>query len=242
MRTFKIILLILVLPLMTLKGQTAAEIVANHLKAIGGADAWNALSSMKATGKSKWGSFEIPFVMITLKDGSTRQDVTLQGLKMVTAYDAPSKTGWMINPFQGSKKAEKMNDEQVQSQQESGGIGGELLCYIEKGWKIELLDKEDVDGVECFKIMLTKASGSVTYFFIDSQSWYLIKTTTRTKYEDREIESETQYSDFQTVSGVVVAMSIDNYADGKLQGQTLIEKVEFNLSFPAEDFKMPVGN
>lgn len=239
MRNFSLLLVFLVLTAGNVLSQTADEIIKNHIKAIGGAEAWKAFSSVKYTGKSKWGSFEIPFTMVTTKDGSNRQDVTIQGLKMITAYDAKSQSGWMVNPFQGSKKAEKMNEEQIQSQKENGDLGGELLCYKEKGWQVELLDKDDVDGVECFKIMLTKSSGSVTYFFIDSQTWYIIKTTTRTKYEDREIESETQYSDFQTVNGVVVAMSTDTYAEGKLQGQTVFEKVEFNVVVPEADFKMP---
>lgn len=219
--------------------QTLDEIIANHIKAIGGAEAWKAFTSVKYTGKSKWGSFEIPFTMVGLKDGSNRQDVTLQGLKMITAYDAKTQTGWSINPFQGSKDAEKMNEEQIQSQKESPDMGGDLMCYKQRGWKVELLEKEDVDGVECFKIMLTKGSGSISYFFIDSQTWYLIKVSLRSKFQDREVESESQYSDFQTVNGVVVAMSWDSYAEGKLQGQTSFEKVEFNVDVPADDFKMP---
>lgn len=219
--------------------QSLDEIIANHLKAIGGVEKWRTFTSMKYTGKSKWGSFEIPFTQVQLKDGSNRQDVTLQGLKMITAYDAKTQTGWSVNPFQGSKDAQKMNEEQIQSQKENGEMAGDLACYKERGWKVELLDKEDVDGVECFKIMLTKTSGSISYYFIDGQSWYIIKVTTRTKYQDREFEGETQFSDFQTVNGVVIAMSTDTYAEGKLQGQTVFEKVEFDVVVPAEDFKFP---
>src|SRR3972149_9042379 len=98
----------------SLKAQTTDEIIANHLKAIGSLDAWRAFSSIRYTGSSKWGNFDIPFVQVSMKDGSNRNDVTIQGLKMITAYDAKTGIGWSINPFQGSKDAQKMNEEEIQ--------------------------------------------------------------------------------------------------------------------------------
>lgn len=219
--------------------QTADEIIASHLKAIGGVETWRSFSSVKYTGNSKWGSMEIPFVQISMKDGSNRNDVTIQGLKMITAYDSKTGIGWSINPFQGSKDATKMNEEELQGNKENGELAGDLACYKEKGWKVELLGKDDVDGVECFKLMLSKKSGTVFYYYIDTQTWYIIKVTAKVKFEDREFENDTQYSDFQTVNGVVVAFSTDNISNGQLQGQSVYTKVEFNVEVPAADFVMP---
>ncbi len=239
MQKLRLILLFLLAGTLASQAQTLDEIIANHTKAIGGLEKWRSFSSVKKTGQSKFGNFEIPFTEVETKEGSTRNDLTIQGLSMVQVFDAKTESGWSINPFQGSKEPRKMNEEQTQGNRERGDMAGDLTCYKEKGWRVEYLGTDDIDGVEAHKLMLTKKSGSITYYYVDSQSWLIIKTSVKMKFEDKEVEGDTQYSDFQTIDGVTIPMSVDNISNGQMQGQTIYSKVEFNVEVKPEIFVMP---
>jgi hypothetical protein len=236
-------LLPLVLVLFFLSGTAPAitldEIISNHLKAIGGKDSWKKIQSMKTSGKNLFGSFEFPFSQVVKRPGYSRLEVTIQGLTMVQAYDAKSQVGWMINPFQGSKEPRKMNEEQVKGFKDGLVIENELAVYKEKGWKAEYIGTDDLEGVEVYQIMIMKPDGDISYHFIDSETWLLLKTTSMVKFEDKEVESETQYSDFRTVNGIVMPFIIESMSGGKMVSQVKIDNVEFDIPLEEEKFVFP---
>ncbi len=220
------------------KSQTVEEIIAKHITAIGGKEKILAIKNMRTTTKSKFGTFEIPSVSLQCNDGSMHNETKFQGLSILQAYDAKTKIGWSVNPMQGDKKAQKMNEDDIKDMQE-GNVISEFVDYKERGATVEYLGKEDFEGDEVYKIMYTKKSGNIVYYFIDTQTNLILKTTAKIKNGEREFEAETNYSNYETVDGIILAKTTEFMNNGKLGGQVNIEKVEFNVTVDESILKMP---
>ena len=220
--------------------QTAEEIVDKNIKAMGGKDKLNAIKTMKMSGKLKVQGMELPMTMFLKKPNTMRSETTVQGMNIISAYDSKSKTGWMINPLSGDKKAQKMNQEQTTEMEDTGDMMvGPLTNYKEKGSTIELIGKEDLEGTEVYKIMLTKKNKDVVYYYIDSGSFLILKEASKIKFQDKEIEAETYYSNYKTINGITLATSSEQKSGGQLQEQITMDKIEFDVQMDDSLFAMP---
>jgi len=221
------------------QAQTVDEVIENYLKATGGREKIKAVQSVRTEIKMKAQMFEFPTVAYMKKDGSMRSETEIQGLKIIQAYNGADSSGWSINPMQGDKKAHKMNDEQRKDMKDENRLESPLLDYKQKGHTAELLGKEDLEGDEVFKVMLIKRNGNITYYYIDSQSFLIWKEESKVKYQDREFQNETYFSNYTTQDGITSARTIENYNDGKVVMQMNIEKMEYNTKLDDSLFKMP---
>lgn len=233
--------LLLSLSTLCLSAQTVDEVIENYIKATGGREKLKAVQSLKTEMKMKAQMFEFPTTAWLKKDGSMRSETEIQGLKIIQAYNAADSSGWSINPMGGDNKPHKMNDEQRKEAAEENGSRMEspLMDYKSKGHIAELLGKEDLEGDEVFKVMLTKKSGNITYYYIDAQSYLIWKEESKVKFKDREYQSETYYSNYTTQDGITAARTIENYSEGKVVMQMNFEKMEYNGKMEDSLFKMP---
>src|SRR5215813_4052582 len=99
--------------------QTADEVVARYIKAVGGIEKIQAVKTLRRSGKIvAGGGFELATILENKRPNMFRQEIILQGMTGVTAYNG--KTGWKVEPFQGKKDPESLGeDEMKQAVQES---------------------------------------------------------------------------------------------------------------------------
>jgi len=213
------------------KAQTADDIIAKHVQAMGGKEAWEKINSIKEEGILNLSGTEISFNLIALHNKGSRQNISVAGLQGYTIY-TPS-LGWNFFPWQGHMKAEALTAEDVNENQDNLDVQGPLVNYKEKGHSAEYLGTDDFEGTDCYKIKLTEKSGKVITFYIDPSNYFIIHTVTLTKANGQEVETKTDYSNYQKIpEGVWVAMNISN------GGNPLkIKKVEVNTSVDENTFK-----
>ena len=72
-----------------------------------------------------------------------------------------------------------------------------LFNYAAKGHKVELLANEKVDNADCYKIKITYKTGKVSMSFIDSKTYYRVKSISNVNMNGTDTEVETTYSDFK---------------------------------------------
>src|SRR5712692_1270798 len=77
--------------------QTVDEVIAKNIQAHGGLDKLKAVRSVRTTAKFSQGSFRAEFRQENKRAGKVREELIIQGLAQVQAYDG--KTGWQISPF-----------------------------------------------------------------------------------------------------------------------------------------------
>lgn len=191
----------------TVKAQTADEVVTKHITAVGGADNWKKVNSMKMEGVLQVQGAEVNVVVTVLHGKGMRQDISVMGM---TGYEIVTPTeGWDFMPFQGQTEPEAKTPEELAEAQDNLDAQGELLDYAAKGHKVELIGKEDVEGTECFKLKVTKKGGSVSTLFIDPKSFYIVQSKSTQKANGQEVEVTTSYSNYEKLpEGIVMAKSM----------------------------------
>lgn len=205
------------------KAQTAEEIVSKYVNAIGGADAWHKVTSMKQEGTlTVQGNVAVTVVTTVLHNKGTRMDLSVMGM---SGYRIMTPTeGWGFMPFQGQTKAEPVTAEEIKEGADALDAQGTLVDYQKKGHTVTLLGKEDIEGVEAYKLQITQKSGKVETVFIDPKSFYVIRSISKQKANGQEMDVTTNLSNYKKLpEGIIVPMSIT-----LPQGELAISKVEVN--------------
>ena len=211
--------------------QTADEIVAKHVAAIGGADAWRKVNSMVTTGSIKINGADIGVVATVLNGKGSRQDLAVMGMN---GYQIVTPTaGWNFMPFQGQKAPEPVTADDLKEAQDDLDAQGSLVDYKTKGHTIEYLGTDDVDGVDALKLKETLKSGKVETIFMDPKTYYIIRTIAKQKANGKENDVTTNLSNYQKLpEGIMVPWSI-----GLPFGELVISKVEINKPVDENIFK-----
>jgi len=220
-------------------GQTVDEIIAKNVQARGGMEKLKAAKTVRMSGKISIGpGLEAPAVLEQRRPNSVRIEFTVQGMTAVMAYDG--KSGWMLMPFGGKKDPEPMGEDDLREAQEQSDIDGEFVDYKEKGNKVEYVGKEPVEGTDAYKLKVTLKTGTVNYFYLDADSYLVIKEESKRTVRGVERESETTFGDYKKVEGLIFPHSIEAGAKGQSQKQKItIEKIEINPVIDESRFKMP---
>lgn len=211
--------------------QTAEEIVANHLKAIGGEDAWKKVNSIKYTGNMSMQGMDVPLTMTIVNHKAMRMDMSIMGQNNYMI--ATDKEGWNFFPAGQMEKPEPMAPEQVKMTKDQLDIQGELVDYKVKGAKVEALGKDNVDGTDVVKLKYTNKEGREKVLFFDASSYYLLKQSQKVQAEGKEMDMEVGFGDYQKQpSGIVTPMSIESEA-----GPMKFTSIEINPKVDESIFK-----
>lgn len=219
--------------------QSADEIINKHIEALGGKEKLSNLKTMKMMASIEIApNMKAPMTLYFVNNKSVRTELEIQGMKMIQVMDGDS--GWYIQPFSGKKDPERMDAEMVRETKDETDLTGSLFDYKTKGHSVELIGKEDMEGTETYKFKVTKKSGDVEYVFLDGSSYLVLKETSKHKFKDKEVESETLYSNYKNVEGIMCPFYVENREVGKGQGQAMnIDAIEVNPKVDLAMFKMP---
>ena len=219
--------------------QTVDEILGKHFEAQGGVEKLKALNTMRITGSMTVGQgMEAPIVMERKRPGRQRIEFTFQGMVGAQAFDG--EQAWSLMPFMGKKDPELASEEDTKLQKEDADFDGPLLDWKAKGHTVELAGKEPVEGAEAFKLKVTKKNGNVDYYYIDAETYLLVKQEGKRKRQGTEFEGESFFSDYKDVSGYMLPYSIEQGAKGAPQRQKMtFTKIELNVPIDDARFRMP---
>ena len=204
------------------KAQTADEIIDKHVKAVGGAENWKKINTMKMTGAINAGGTEIPVTITYLQNKAMKVEFSMNGM---TGYQiVTTKGGWAFNPMAGQTKPEPIPEEMVKESQDQLDIQDKLIDYKAKGSKVVFLGKDDVEGTECYKLKVTTSNGKEETMYIDASNYYHIRSVSKIKANGKEMEQTANYSNYQKLpEGIVFPMNID---EGN--GPVALKSVEIN--------------
>jgi len=239
MKPICIIVIVTMFLSFSIQAQTVDEIIKNNLEAKGGVEKIEAIKSTKMTGKMTMQNFEMPFTMWFKKPNMVRMEMVFQGAKMTFAFNG--KTVWQISPFTGSSEPQEVTGEQADQVKDTGDLMNEpFIEYQKKGHKIELIGKEDMEGTEIYKLKLTRKNGEIIYYYIDTESFIELKTsTTKKKKDGTEFIVETVFGDYKPVADVMMPHSLSMVVNQQKMG-LFIETIEPNVELEENFFAMPI--
>lgn len=251
MKSKKILFLIAFISCGLVQAQTADEIIAKYFENTGGLEKWKTVQAVKFTAKANQQGMEIPIVIVQLKDGRQLTSVTFQGKEVKQGvYDG--STLWSHNFM--NMKAEKSDAEATENFKTNlnSDFPIPFIGYKEKGFKVELLGKETIEGTETFKIKLTKKpikvdgqpKDNVEFYYFDTENFVpLVVESEITTGPFKGKTSQGKMSDYQDVNGLLFPFSLGQGVKGEQAGPPLtITKVELNPVVDSKDFAFPTGN
>jgi hypothetical protein len=234
-------LTILVSALMMLSGsflsaQTLDEVLKEHFKAIG-QEKLLKVNTIKMTGKLVQGGAEIPFIQMSKRPNLVRVEGTFQGLTFIQTFNG--KEGWNLNPFQGVTDPQPFSADELKTMKYSSDIDGMLWNWKDKGYTVTLEGKEDMEGTSCFKIKLATKDGDGFTYYIDADSYMMIRTNTKVKVQGNDTETDTYTSNYMMVEGLAMPGKIETKMNGQVVMTIIVDKAEINTELDKTLFEKP---
>lgn len=218
----------------TTQAQSADEIVAKYVDAIGGAEKLKGLKTLQQEVVMEIQGMEIPMKTWSINNQATRVEFEVMG---TTNVQVVTKTnGWSQMPVQNQPDAKATDTATLRLGQAQLDLTG-LYDYKTKGKKVEFKGKETVDGKELYKLQVTNPNGVTANMFIDPATNYLVRIETKTTIQGQEIQTVTTLSDYQkTDYGFAYPSSTSVEPSGM---KLTVKKVEVNKPIDESIFKMP---
>ena len=232
---------------LTLSAQTVDEILANYYENIGGLENLKKVKGIKMTAKINQQGMEIPLEIIQLSDGRQMTSFSFQGKELKQGvFDG--ETLWSTNFM--TMKAEKSDAETTANMKlESNDFPDSFIDYKEKGYTVEYLGKETVDGAETFKVKLTKEPVTVdgkqeentSFYYFDTENYVPIVVQSEIRSgQAKGMTSEIKMSDYQEVDGIYFPHSMTQGIKGQAGGAPItISKIELNPTVDDSAFLFP---
>jgi len=230
--------------LVTVQGfsQTAQEVIAGYVKAIGGEEAIRKNTTWKLSAKVDVGGMELPLFFLKAPN-RMKIYASFQGINFVQqAYDGT--TAWKTN--QMTMQAEKSTSEETANlAQELMEEPDVMLTYKSLGYSVEKLADESVEGTDCYAIKMVKkprlvdgkpVDNIVTYFIDKATSALLMTRTVSQEGPTKGSVVETLFSDYQEAGGIFLPFSMTFRTAGQPAQTIKFEKAEPNVAIDDKEF------
>ena len=211
---------------------TADEVIERHTKAVGGRAAIEAIQSIEFDLHITDPKFEVDGTYFAARPGKMRIDVNAGGDHVFTeAFDG--QKGW-----EGKGTSQKPATEKATAALRHGvELPGKLFGLHElkaRGHRIELGEREKIDGISYYVLRLTLNDGYSTTLYVDPKTWLITRRRdVRPLHVDVDptpTTIEQRSSDFRTISGVQLAFasSETDLQSGKVLETTVVRSVKIN--------------
>jgi hypothetical protein len=153
--------------------QSAEQIVAHSIQALGGKEKLQSLNSVYQEGTAVLPNG----ARMTLKtwrvyDRLYREEVDFGGGRIVVVVTP--RQGWVSSPATGGV-FKPLPESQLRALQTEIDPAGVLADYSAKGYKIERAGPDTVDGHPCFAIRVWLPSRQFITYSIDEKTWYILR-------------------------------------------------------------------
>ena len=218
--------------------QTVDDVITKSIEAQGGLARLESVKTLRTSGKLSIQSFDVRFVEVAKRSDKVREEMTVQGMSQVRAYDG--KTAWQVNPFEGRRDPEMLSADDSKDLQIDADIDGPLVNYKEKGYGADLVGHDSVEGTDCYKIKLTLKNGDIRYYYLDTDTFMELKLETQTSIRGSIQENETYYGDYEEVNGIYYPFAFETGQKGSVDRvKFTVEKVEQNVPLDDSLFSLP---
>jgi len=231
-----------------IQAQTADEILDAYFENIGGKDNFRALTGMKMTAKVNQQGMEIPLEIYQMSDGRQMTVVKFQG-KEIKQGVFDGETLWSTNFM--TMQPEKSDAETTANLKlNTNDFPDSFLDYKDKGYTVELLGKETIEGTETYKIKLVKepltidgeSKEDISFYYFDTENY--VPIAVESEVHMGPMKGQTQlitFSDYQEVDGLYFPFSMSQGVKGSASQPITMESIELNptvddtaFAFPAE--------
>ena len=225
--------------------QTVDEIIENYIENTGGAENWQNVKAIKMSAIINQMGMEIPIEMVQSKNKMYTK-ISIQGQEIKQGvFDG--KTLWSTNFM--TMKAEKSSQEDIDKlKNELGEFPNPFLNYKEKGFSLEFMGTETVDGSDTFKIKLIKKPilideievPNVSVYYFDSKEFFPIMVQEEVMNgPSKGVIMESKMSNYKEVEGLYLPVSMTHGVKDQPGQPIKFNSIKLNTVIDDSVFKFP---
>ena len=220
-------------------GRVVDALIVRNVAARGGADAWQAVDSLRLSGQMDLGQgMHVPYVIEQKRPGKMCLEFVFDEETAIQCVDG--ETGWKLLPFRGRNKPEAMTEQEQRNMAASAAIDGPLFNSAARGYKVELLGTEVVAGRPALKLQVTLTGGAVRWLYIDEETGLDIKLESTRVIRGQDRLVETFYYDWQETDGLLIPRRQETQTEGDDESHFLtVDGVLSNPTIDDSRFAMP---
>jgi hypothetical protein len=213
----------------------AETILDKYVEVTGGKAAYAKIHSEIATGTMTLGAMGITGKLTTYQAEPNKQlvEINIEGMGKVME-GTNGDVAWGLSAMQGPRIKE---GEEKAKALESARLNSEAQ-WRDVYKTVETAGVEQVDGKDCYKVVLTPKTGSPVTKWYDKDSNLLVKNAATVKTAMGEISSESMLSDYRKEGDLLVPHKTVSKAMGQ-EFTITIDTVKHNAEIPKEKFDLP---
>ncbi|HMP30767.1 MAG TPA: insulinase family protein, partial [Saprospiraceae bacterium] len=216
------------------EGLTAANVIEDYLSTIGGKSQLAKVKTMTSVGEISLGGQTIT---MTTKVSQPSQGALVMTMSGMTVSEQ------VINGDRA--KVSQMGNAQIINKGEPGFDDfSEIpnlfpqLNYLQADYKLELKGIEDLDGQQCYKIVVTKPNGSTVTEFYNAKTKLLSRSVNSRKMGDNEITQVNSFSDYKVIDGITVPFKTVSEGLMPMPLSIITKEVKINVPVDSSAFKI----
>lgn len=207
------------------EGVTPQMVIENYLKAIGGRDKLNSVSSYLLVAEAEMQGMKLGLEVKKTGQGQFMQDVTMMGSSM-SKQVLNGDSGYMV--MQGQRK--DFSPEEVIMVKEEATLFPELNYLDTKD--IALEGNEMVDDRNAYKLKITPTK---TVFY-DVENGFKIQELNVMEMQGRQVRQTVKLSDYRAVDGIMFPFKI-NQTMGPQSFEFMVTEIKVNEGVSPSDFE-----
>jgi outer membrane lipoprotein-sorting protein len=218
------------------KAQTADDIIAKHIDAVGGKDKIAQVNSVYLESTASVMGNDAPAKTYILNGKAYKNEMDFGGQSFVTVVTDTG--GWMVNPYAGATDPTPLPDDQFKASADQVNAIDPLSNYTVNGGKVELQGQEKVGEVNAWKLKYTSKYGKETTYYVDPATYYIIQSVTTNTAMGQEQTVTITYSDYNKTDFGVVLPNTMHIDAGQYAIDIKTQKVEINKDIDPKIFEM----
>ncbi len=204
-------------------------------KGLGGPEAWESIISMRSRGVIQLEAGEsLEIEALQRKPDRMKVVIRQDGREsLILAHDG--QTAWRL--VAGDARATSLEGTEARRFIHSSGFGSHLLYPYARGKKIEYIETIPVAQKVCHKLRVHLETGYQVDYYIDVSDYHEFMV------DNLDLQSgmvnTVRYGDYTVVSGMPMAMRVENLEDGKLVSVLELDDFQVNIGIMPWMFEMP---
>jgi outer membrane lipoprotein-sorting protein len=210
------------------------DLVAKNLQAKGGIERIKSVQTFRQTGRMTMQGIAATITITAKRPNLLRQEIVVAGKTIVNGFDGT--TPWLVNPLTGSTDPIVVGGPEADAIREQADLDGPLVDYKTKGYAIEYVGLETVNGRSVQHLKLTGPTRRIQHCYLDATTGLEFRIVSEAPAGSLEQE----LTDFRDVEGLKVPFGARTLANGVLLAELTFDRVEFNVPLDILTFKVPV--